>query len=147
MSPAWISSARAWALGAVVVAAACKPSDGTGPTTPYKPPPGVDLKDPEAAITGIAGFEATWTSPAIRSSTGLASVVLVPAGTAPARAPQCGAGPAAAPMFSPLGVIPDSDFGRIFVYDSVTAKFVAGPTSGGPSARSTCSMCLRRVVP
>ena len=124
---------RRWISSALVVACACKPGDGTGPQTHYTPPPGVNMADPQAPITGIAAFEAAWTSPAIRSSTGLASLVVLPAGVAPAGAPQCGAGNAAAPSLSPLGVIPDSDFGRIFVYDSTTAKFQAGPTGGGPA--------------
>jgi hypothetical protein len=122
---------RRWISSALVVALACKPS-GTGPKTIYTPPPGVQMNNPQAPITGIAAFEAAWTSPAIRSSTGISSAVALPA-AAPARAPQCGAGGPAASPFSTLGVIPDSDFGRIFVYDSATARFRAGPTSGGPA--------------
>lgn len=132
MSRRSISSVRV-AVGAALALCACKPSDGTGPKTHYTPPPGVNLSDPQAAITGIAAFEAAWTLPAIHATTGLAADVVIPASTGPAGAPQCGAGAAAAPIFSPLGVFPDSLFGRTYVYDSAQARFKAGPTNGGPA--------------
>jgi len=90
------------------------------------------MASPQAAIGGIAAFEATWGLPAIRSTVGVAASVAVPA-SAPAKAPQCGASAPAAPAFSILGVIPDSDFGRTYVWDSATAKFRPGPTTGGPA--------------
>jgi len=120
-----------WALALTL--GACKPSDGTGPVK-YQPPPGVNLRDPSAVITGIAGFEGSFGVPAVRSVTGLASQVSiagappVPGGTA-----LCGAGAPPAPFGSSFGVVPDSELGRIFVYDSLTAGFRVGADSGGPA--------------
>jgi hypothetical protein len=134
MSRRWISSITAWVVGAALVAGACKPSDGTGPTVPYTPPPGVNFRDPQTALTGVTAFEAAWGTPAMRSVTGLASIVSV-AGTPPAHAaaPQCGAGGPESEAVSVFSVLPDSALGRIYVYDTASGHFQVGSDTGGPA--------------
>ena len=123
MSRAWITRA---ALGLLVVA--CKPGDGTGPGGGHPPPPpGVVFQDPALFIDGVAAFEDAWEFPALRSATGLSGVVGV-TGVAPALAPQC-VGSRAAPA-APFDVFPDTALGRIYAYDSASARFRAGPGVG-----------------
>ena len=128
-------SARRRAIVAlVVVVGACKPGGSTGTKITSKPPAGVRLTDPQALLTGIAGFEAAFKSPAVRSVTGLAAMVSVPAAAPLGGVAECGGGATAAgPLLSPLGVFPDSDLGRILVFDSATGKFQIGADSGGPA--------------
>ncbi|HEX4562796.1 MAG TPA: hypothetical protein VH113_13265 [Gemmatimonadales bacterium] len=114
-----------------LLAVGCKPSDGTGPIIHTPPPPGVNLQNPAFYSVGVAAFEAAWGFPALRSTTGLSAVVGV-AGAAPAYAPQCGAGGAAAPA-SPLAVFPDSALGRIYAYDLPSGHFLASADTGGPA--------------
>ena len=132
MSPRWTIRA-----GLLAFLGSCKPSDSTAPKVPYVPPAGVHFPNPQTFTSGVAAFETTWNLGAIRSTTGLASAVAMPPGSAPVAAPACAAGRAPisgpSPAVPPLGVIPDSDFGRTFVYDSATAKFVAGADTGGPA--------------
>lgn len=123
---------RRWISSAVLVALACKPGDSTGPSDGYHPPPpAVNLQNPAYFISGVAAFEAAWGSPALHSATGLGAVVGV-AGAAPARAPMCGAGAPGAPA-SPFDVFPDTALGRIYLYDSASGHFRAGP-GGGPAS-------------
>lgn len=122
---------RRWITSAVLVALACKPGDNTGPGGGPPPPPvAVNLQNPAFFIGGVAAFEAAWGSPALYSATGLSAVVGV-AGVTPVRAPMCGAGAPGAPA-SPFDVFPDTALGRIYLYDSASGHFRAGP-SGGPA--------------
>lgn len=122
------------AAAAVLAAGACKPGSGTGPGT-YHPPQGVAFTDPATVLSGVAEFEAVFGVPALRSVMGLGGVVGV-AGAPPVRGAagaSCGGAAPAGPAFSPLGVLPDSVSGWVFVYDSATARFQAGADSGGPA--------------
>lgn len=122
---------RRWITSAVLVALACKPGDNTGPGGGPPPPPvTVNLQNPAFFIDGVAAFEAAWGSPAVHSATGLGAVVGV-AGAAPARAPMCGATAPGVPA-SPFDVFPDTALGHIYLYDSASGHFRAGP-SGGPT--------------
>ena len=124
---------RVWTTRAVLpvlLALACKPGDSTGPGGgPPPPAKGVVFQNPDLFINGVAAFENAWEFPALRSATGLSAVVGV-TGVAPAFAPQCAGsrvGPAA-----PFDVFPDTALGRIYSYDSASARFRAGP-GGGPA--------------
>jgi len=131
-------SGRAGRLSALLVAAlaACKPDSTTGTKTYQPPPPSVDLRDPQGILDAIGGFESTFGLSALHSATGFAAFLSVPsAPPAPgaAGAPACAAGlPPAAPAAT-FGVFPDSDLGRVFVYDSATRRFVTGADTGGPA--------------
>lgn len=122
---------RRWITSALFLALACKPSDSTGPGGGRTPPPSVNLQNPSFFIGGVAAFEAAWSSPAVRSATGLGAAVGV-AGTAPTQAPTCAAGARETPA-SALDVFPDTALGRIYLYDSASGHFRAGPDSGAPA--------------
>ena len=123
---------RRWITSAVLLVLACKPGDSTGPGGVHHPPPvTVNLQNPAFFIGAVAAFEAAWGSPAVHSATGLGAVVGV-AGAAPARAPMCGAAAPGVPA-SPFDVFPDTAIGRIYLYDSASGHFRAGP-SGGPAS-------------
>jgi hypothetical protein len=82
-------------------------------------------------MSGVAAFEAAWSFPALRSTTGLSTVVGV-SGAAPADAPQCGAGNGPMPA-STLAVFPDSALGRTYAYDLASGHFLASADTGGPA--------------
>lgn len=131
----------------LLMVTACGP--GATGTKPPPPPPGsVAFTNPAAVSLGIATMESTFAARQLQSLQAMAPLLAVPSSapapgpSAPAGAPtMCGpSAPAkAASRTAPvsptatMGVFPDSDWGRVFAYDSATASYRRSSDSSGPA--------------